>query len=164
MGYAYTNMVIYGVKLESDKAKLFVFEIAKLIKNDDNEISSDEWKELQDAIKVSDIDLVVELMREYDLWYTAFSIKGIGKYRCDMWGDEADSRCHCTEGYDEDLYLYSVGVFCGAKGYGCNDDIPHLIKTEPTSDCLDSYKRFSAILSAIGVLDAPTVHLVGQTH
>lgn len=164
MGYAHTNMVIYGVKLEIDKAKLFVLEIAKLMNNDDNEVPADEWKELQDAIKISDIDLVVELVCEYDLWFSRFPIDGIGKYECNMWGDEADSRIHCIEGYDEYIYSYSVGVKCGANGYACSDDIPHLIKTEPSSDCLDSYKPFSAILSAIGVLDAPTVHLVGQTH
>jgi len=164
MGYAHTNMIIYGVKLKIDKAKLFVFEIAKLMKNDDNEVAADEWKELQDAIKISDIDLVVSVVCEYDLWFSRFPIDGIGKYkdRCDMWGHDADSRCHCTEGYNEDIYDYSVGVQCGDNGYAANTDI--LIKNEPTSDCLDSYKPFSAILTAIGVLDAPTLHLIGQTH
>lgn len=163
MGYAHTNMVLFGVQLNEWESKSFVFEMAKLL-NEESGMDQDELDGIRDAIGENDVNSVLELVNESGVFYDHFPIKSVGKYKCEMRSNDTDSRIHIQEGYESDATIHTVGVFCGANGYGCDDDITSLIKSEPTTDCFKLYDKLEPILKAIGVTQAPTVHLVGQVH
>lgn len=156
MGYAATDIVLYGVEISEDVAQK-IFE---------NELNEDyEFSQPDDSFFYRQ---VLEHSRErYPQRQPVSPYKahcsGIGSsvFYLDLLSDGTDSRIE-TNKFDPG-YNHFFGIYIASKGYAYSDDIKYFIRNTP-KEAVELFNRLALpILQKYGVEDiSPDIQLVNQ--
>jgi len=142
MGYASTNIVMYGVTISAKQAEKLAKELKLDLDEDDP----------------SDLKLVPKERL----------IKRKGGYSGYLY--DAECRSHGTDSrIDSNFFdieqgtLHTFGIYCGSNGYAYEDDVLEIIKNVP-KEAKANFRDFCRpTLERIGITDSPEVVLVTQT-
>jgi hypothetical protein len=161
MGYAHTNIVVYGIELEDHETELIILQLVKerLATGESDDMPDEMLDDLKDALAIPDFNLLAHdtgALDDIESWHTLPGTK------TSMFSNDSDSRIHYLF-YDPECY-HTIGVECGSKGYGCNDDIMSIVKGGVTQKMIDSYKDLDDFLKKLGIKKEPDILMVGQVH
>ncbi len=159
MGYALTNIVVFGVKLTEAEAESIYNKSCTEEDGFKEDKSLLRYRRVEDHNKdrygVKD-GCCVTSYKQHD--------SGIGSVVFDtqMWSDGTDSRSDSLD--FESGYEHYLGVYVASDGYAYGDDIVYFIKNPPPEALLAFEHNVKPILEEMGIEDkVPQWYMLRQT-